>query len=145
LLGAAGSLFCSPISALSKDLGLIWMAKRLLTICSAAFVGAVLVIISAPANSGQYTTIGIGDLSCGKLLEAMHKETKQDFADYYAMGSWIAGFISGANDMGNLNVGQTTDNDGRDAWIANYCQAHPLSLIVDAAEALYVELKRSNR
>ena len=55
---------------------------------------------------------------------------------YMRQGEWVLGFLAGAAVMGgDLNPLNGTDTDGVFAWIDNYCGAHPLEMISDAAHA----------
>ena len=64
---------------------------------------------------------------------------------------WVAGFLSGANSIlaGSEyhidtleHASAETDVQGLWAWIDNYCQAHPLDAVAQAADALGGELIR---
>jgi hypothetical protein len=57
----------------------------------------------------------------------------------YATEQWVLGFLSGIGFKGQAedNPLQGTDNDGVFAWIDDYCRAHPVENISDAASAFY--------
>ncbi len=51
---------------------------------------------------------------------------------------WILGFLSGVGYAGNesgLDPLIGVDDEGVWAWVDNYCQAHPLDLLIQAAVA----------
>ena len=60
---------------------------------------------------------------------------------------WVMGFLSAhnwhnANAGGPGDIASGTDLNGMLAWIDNYCAAHPLEKIVEATQALIVELSQ---
>jgi hypothetical protein len=52
---------------------------------------------------------------------------------------WVTGFISGlaVRDESGADVLKDIYSDGVFAWIDNYCLAHPIENLVDAAIAFY--------
>jgi len=50
---------------------------------------------------------------------------------------WVLGFLTsiGYNGLGDPLNG--VDAEGVGGWVDNYCQAHPIDEIVDAAQAFY--------
>ena len=108
-----------------------------------AIVAAWVTLSSAQAGN-QWTT-GQGTLSCGTLVASAPNSGTSNPAQYFAFEAWVDGFLSGANNARNYpgqnsTVGEGTDPPGRDAWILNYCQAHPLDTVFKAAMELEHEL-----
>ncbi len=101
-------------------------------ICLALTVA--LMIGSVGAAGEPFALIGLGLASCGTWTAARRDRRSSNYAQ------WILGFLSGAADVGvsngmNLDPLKGVDADGVLGWMDNYCQAHPLSQIVDAAES----------
>jgi hypothetical protein len=80
---------------------------------------------------GVVKTIGAGaDSSCGKWLE------ERRTGNYFSMGNWALGYISGAAIWGDVGdpLGRT-DADGVLYWLDNYCNSSPVSPFTDAVNA----------
>jgi hypothetical protein len=59
----------------------------------------------------------------------------------YLYQQWIVGYLSGvasATSQAGMDPLHGTDAEGVWAWIDNYCQAHPLDLMIDAGTAFVV-------
>jgi hypothetical protein len=89
----------------------------------------------AQASGGQYHEIGSGTASCGAWTADRHQLANRALSDE----EWVLGFLSGVGYIGydSANPLNKTDADGVWAWIDNYCSAHPISQISDAAAAFY--------
>lgn len=96
---------------------------------------ALLVLVGAPANAQEtYTVLSLGTVSCGKFLAESAKLQSDDLF-------WVEGFLTGANAFSTeKHAGRGTDYDARKLWLSNYCAAHPLDSLADAAQALREEL-----
>ena len=105
--------------------------KAALTI---ALVSTLLPSLSASAG---YTVNGHGTKSCGVWIEARKHE--DDTIDAVIFSVWVSGFVSGVG-YANINL-KDSDPDGRANWIDNYCKAHPLDDVSNAAQALVNELE----
>jgi hypothetical protein len=86
---------------------------------------------------------GVGGRSCGTWTEARRSGNTTP-VDYE---QWVAGFLSGANSIISTAAPEldtllqpNIDAQGLYAWIDNYCFAHPLNTIAQAADALGAEL-----
>jgi hypothetical protein len=58
--------------------------------------------------------------------------------------SWLNGYITAYNQYVPLAKGDVatgTDANGLTGWIDNYCAAHPLDYVAQAATALITELR----
>jgi hypothetical protein len=108
-------------------------------------IGALLAGMSlASAQEPMATTLGVGNRSCGSWIEA--RRSVGLLPDVYE--GWIAGYLSGSNAIISYEyhtddlaqAQKQTDARGLYAWIDNYCQAHPLNSIAQAADALSGEL-----
>jgi hypothetical protein len=101
------------------------------------------VMLVGTAGPGEATMIaGEGTGSCG---EWMHLRQEGGFKPIPAQ-AWILGYLSGANIWSGSpdfpDILRETDNDSLFAWIDNYCQAHPLEKVADAANQLTIELTK---
>lgn len=85
--------------------------------------------------SGQpgaiYTAVGQGIGSCGAWTSARHERAAAD------LEQWILGFLSGVgfDAVDGTDPLRLLGTDVVFAWIDNYCSAHPLDPIVNAAAA----------
>ena len=62
------------------------------------------------------------------------------------MGQWVLGYLTGVA-IFTPPIGDgllRTDWEGIRHWIDNYCQAHPLDSVNDAAAALAVDLAKNS-
>jgi hypothetical protein len=90
-------------------------------------------MIGTDEAHGQVAVAGFGMRSCGTWTAVRHDGT--------ALGheQWILGFLSAVGYTNflrdQMNPLEGTDADGVWAWIDNYCQAHPLDRIINAADA----------
>jgi hypothetical protein len=99
-------------------------------------------MIGAERGATAYTVIGYGGQTCGKWTQDRnHNEFGARLNE-----AWLLGFISARNgsSQAGFDITQDADNAGLFVWIDNYCAAHPLVLIADAAARLitYLEARR---
>jgi hypothetical protein len=97
--------------------------------------------ISQEAKQGV-GIIGFGNGSCGSWTSSRNGQDAASQALGSAAQGWIQGYITAmAVESDRVNAAiHRTDSKGLDAWIDNWCKAHPLKSIAKAAEALSVEL-----
>jgi hypothetical protein len=113
----------------------------------ALIVGVAGLLIGSGATFAfrTYTVYGFGTKSCGKWTEAVTAASlRRDIADRYidmANEQWIAGFVSGAG-YTDSKAFRDADIEGIRAFVNNYCTAHPLDKMGDAAEKLIEELEK---
>jgi hypothetical protein len=96
-------------------------------------------VLSTNAHGGT-TYFGAGVNSCGSWTE----EWARDSQRLELWKAWVLGFVSGANiyaEHGDFLRGPV-DAPAIYAWINNYCRAHPLESLRDAAIELVGELLR---
>ena len=90
----------------------------------------------ADEHPGQVMVFGSGTASCGSWMLSRNN---------YENDAWIFGFLTAYN-MYLVKRGTTisagTDASGPIGWVDNYCRAHPLDSIFDAAVRLVEELQR---
>ena len=104
----------------------------------------LLMAVAGPAwgsdASGSYNILGLGTKSCG-FWTTERKEPNSNPAFYMAV--WLQGFLTGYNlyTPGVLDITEGTDAAGREAWMDNYCDDHPLKPFATGAEALVRHLK----
>lgn len=82
-----------------------------------------------PTFPRDYTTFGIGNLSCATWISSDAMEVQGD--------EWIAGFWSAANVFWGSSVGATTDLYGIDAEIRKECLDQPSGKLIDASKVVY--------
>jgi hypothetical protein len=99
------------------------------------FLRPVILAVALMTGSGQdmVNMIGLGNASCGKWIEV--RCDRRDLA----FEQWVLGFLSGAAWKGPQDPLHEVGTAAVDAWMDNYCRAHPLEAIVDAAEAFVHE------
>lgn len=118
---------------MQRTLFSIVMAGLLLGTLSDSFAAQA----AAKPTEGVFTVIGTGNSSCGQHL------SNKILAEYDH--AWVSGFLTGVNGTKGARVGHGTDSDSRELWIDNYCRAHPLEDIADAALSLYIELMNKEK
>ena len=93
-------------------------------------------LLSAGVTQAKTVTVmGAGVQTCGTWLEHVAK----DYRDYRVTDTqWVIGYVAGVNDetsnLGDLLFG--IDNNGLAGWLDQYCSAHPLDTLHNAASAL---------
>ena len=103
---------------------------------------AILLFV-APARAydaqGNFQNLGFGTKSCGEIVADFKANERSQLSD----SIWVAGFLTAYNYYvhGRLDISRGVDVASRDLWINNYCTAHPLKKLVDAAAAFVTELK----
>jgi hypothetical protein len=75
--------------------------------------------------------VGLGGNSCGSWT-ASRRVTSAALSE-----QWILGFLSGLGWEGKNDPLVNMDAKGVWAWIDNYCSAHPIEKIADAAGAFF--------
>jgi hypothetical protein len=103
------------------------------------------VVLTAGTTQAQaYNVMGRGLDSCGAWIT--HRRDVKVGAPITANSeiadeetNWVVGFLSGVGFMGrgNVNPLDGMDAEGILAWIDNYCRAHPIERIVEAAGAFF--------
>lgn len=87
-------------------------------------------------DNGPFFVLPGGANTCGDFLD----QTQGRFSDV----EWIFGYISGINSQasrGQRYTGQSLPSpETAEVWVENYCHAHPLNILVQAAIALRGEL-----
>ena len=105
------------------------------------WIGLVAVVSLLAANSATAEKITVlGVPSCGQWIK---ERGPQNHATAYHLG-WLLGYVSGANvfRIGDKDILKTIDFNSIEAWMDNYCQAHPLDSAADGARNLVIELER---
>jgi hypothetical protein len=105
-------------------------------------IGFMMAAALATAKSDQVvslTVYGMGNESCAHWLS---DSTFQRDGESWFMGLW-----SGLNIFNkvNHNVGSNTDGDGRLGEMKKFCEAHPSTKFMDAAEAVYNKMFREGK
>ena len=103
----------------------------------------IVVILAVGAPARAVHMVGIGNRSCGSWIQARRQNPEQA----HLLESWVGGYLSGANSI----IAPATkrdvlsggiDAEGLWAWIDNYCRAHPLDSVSEAADQLAADLVR---
>ena len=89
-------------------------------------------------GQGRITVLGSGIISCGKWLERRPADDKAG-----PEGNWVNGYLTGRQDVASMRLtdSQTGDFAGRNAWIDQYCQSHPIDELLEASRALFQALR----
>jgi hypothetical protein len=101
------------------------------------------VALASSAEASNYAIAGGGLSSCAAWTAARRDRRAIGFEE------WVTGFLSGFGDIAaSVPIPEMDPLRGLNtqtvwAWVDDYCHAHPLEKIVDAAEALARE--RANR
>ena len=104
-------------------------------------------LLADQAGAGTITLWGAGNTSCGTWIT--NRRTDPGTARFEF--SWLQGYITGLNaglpstDSNYGQVGASIDVDAAKVWVDNYCQAHPLNNLADAATELYTYARSQNR
>ena len=98
---------------------------------------SVLILISvAPASASANMMRGPGVSTCGTWTKNRQSDVIQSAWSEF----WVLGYLNRASLQHSGDILESANSDGINAWIDNYCSAHPLDLIVDAADQLENEL-----
>jgi hypothetical protein len=100
---------------------------RIVTTCLILAVG--LMTGSVEAQAGHM--IGLGGNSCGSWTASRRGNAAE------LSQQWVLGFLSGLGWEGRNDPLANMDANGVWAWIDNYCSAHPIEKIADAAGAFF--------
>jgi hypothetical protein len=93
----------------------------------------------AASADGHFVVVGFGAVSCGGWTR---ERRSRSFAAM-AYSGWVEGYLTSFNQWDykdEANVMAGTDVAGVDAAIDNYCAAHPLDPISDAAASVLNDL-----
>ena len=109
-------------------------------------VGLVLagMLLAAEADAGSLW--GAGTASCGRWVTDRRNAPSTALFEF----SWVQGYITGLNSgmpssyTNNGQVGAQLDINAAEVWLDNYCQAHPLDHLADAADQLYTYARSRN-
>ena len=116
---------------------------RILTFAALLALSAP-VVASAAKPDGSYHIFGGG--TCGAYIAHSRSQPGGD-TNSHALILWVQGYLTAYINFvapdGDITAG--TDYEGVTLWVDNYCQAHPLDGLADAAAALVLELKARKR
>lgn len=88
----------------------------------------------------EHTVWAWGGESCGSWTAAA--ERGLSYPKRTIFKGWLTGYVTAMN-LWRVSQGHPdfeTDAEGMVAWVDNYCKAHPLDLVADAAMYLSFEL-----
>ena len=97
------------------------------------------ILIQPGISSADAPYMGVGAISCGKLVSDHRENATQVEA---ALMAWAQGFISGANTVtkGEYRDMAAMSLDVQKQFLLGYCEAHPAANFIDAAVDLYFKL-----
>ena len=103
------------------------------------------VILATPVRAASYRVIGPGSESCGRWTAEKAAEVQGGAVEvvrHEGAVFWVEGFLTGmAHDHQKVSIAlSSTDAEGLEAWIDNYCAIHPLDDVSHAADALVMDL-----
>jgi hypothetical protein len=108
----------------------------------AALAVALAAVISVARRADAYTVVGSGTGSCGAWA-AHHRAfypgapPTDDAQSFLGDMQWVFGFLSGIgfSSVNGDDPAAGVEGERIIAWIDNYCQAHPLDKLRQAAAA----------
>jgi hypothetical protein len=89
----------------------------------------IILIVGVVARAQVVTTLGAGNQSCGTWL------SKRVSQDYFVMGDWALGFLSGVAIYGDFKPLEDMDSNAVFYWLDNYCRPRPTDRFTDAVKA----------
>lgn len=113
------------------------LALASLTVASALCASSAFAQRPVPTDTPMI--MGAGTQSCGFWT----RWSKERGMMSNVLFAWVQGFISRASYSRLTDLLRGRDADGLQAWVDNYCAAHPLDTIELAAGALELELART--
>ncbi len=95
---------------------------------------------STAAASLTYTDLGVGTRSCGSWVADKQADAATSaITEFLGDQQYVLGYIVGLEEFigsaTSKNMVINTDVNGVVGWINNYCVAHPVDTITDAAQA----------
>jgi hypothetical protein len=102
----------------------------------AVALGLMVSIAAPPAHAAQVQIVGPGNKSCGAWTA---DRTAQGASVVLVDEAWVVGYLSGVAFWGGLDPMKGLDTQAVFAWLDNYCRAHPLTDIIEAANAFVHE------
>jgi hypothetical protein len=107
-------------------------------------LAVILMTGATEAGAETYVSAGSGTLSCGSWTADRREyntggRVTQGSQEAQQESAWVLGFLSGIGFIHNNGDDPMdgVDSQGVWAWIDNYCKAHPIVSIADAAGAFY--------
>jgi hypothetical protein len=103
----------------------------------------ILTLSSSVSWSRDPSILGSGYRSCGNWTSEREGKTERS----YEFAQWILGYITAVNIyvlQYDDDVTKGADNAELLVWIDDYCRAHPLDRIEDAAEELLKVIRKKN-
>lgn len=82
----------------------------------------------------EIAAFGRGATQCAIALDAAH---------YDVSFAWVMGYFTGMNTAAQAKTGGTTDGEGIMAEVQLLCHREPETLLIDAAERVYLSMQAS--
>ena len=111
-----------------------------------AIVLAVM-LFAGKADAQMLRILGAGATVCGRWVIDRREDSALAIDEF----SWVLGFFTGLNaglpaeSSNDHQVGAQLDVDVARVWLDNYCTAHPLDTLYQAANGLYLYAKSQNK
>jgi hypothetical protein len=96
------------------------------------------------ANGGKFMAYGAGTSSCGKFVADFDgsQSSQTSMVERVKALEWVEGYLTYLDkfDKGVADILASTDVNGMELWVYNYCRSHPLENMTQAADALIAGL-----
>jgi hypothetical protein len=89
---------------------------------------------SLPLNSYAFTSVGIGNSSCGEYMN-------RNVAQAQVYDGWVAGYLTSLNMMTNGSIGKGVDGPSMLLWIEKWCRENPMKTFRDRMLELSLWMK----
>jgi hypothetical protein len=106
---------------------------------AAAFLS--LSLLAAPALAAEPPPGPVFNIMGSSTCSSWPKAAKAEAAAKAVPLNWVLGFASSEADRADARLFPLIDPDKVDAWMGDYCQAHPSDTLPTAARTLVAELK----
>ena len=110
--------------------------KRLLLFATLAIAAVPALAQEELKDVNKTYTLAVGGVSCGNVVND-HDHLSN--AAFYQELAWVEGFVI-AKELSNPFTERDYDLNSLSLWIQNHCHAHPLDMLVVAADKFYREI-----
>ena len=109
-------------------------------------IAAVVLLIfgqqsQAADSNGLYMVVGDGRVSC----EVWSARRDNDGVESANLEQWVFGYLTSLNRWvpGIVNIARGSNHEGLASWVDNYCSENPTKDVADAAEFLFLALRKN--
>ena len=95
----------------------------------------------AADSNGVYMVVGDGRVSC----EVWSARQGDDGVDSANLEQWVFGYLTSLNRWvpGIVNIARGSNHEGLALWVDHYCSENPEKDVADAAEFLFLALRKN--